>query len=412
MASIIDSTGSDCNNECATACEGSCNKPCEACDEVVAAVCAAECAAECAEVCIDVCDAVCAEEVCAKVCDEACAEVCDKACAEESTGKVRAKESKAGAKEIKAGSSAASVLRGRLVFAFNNFFADLLIAAKNSDELIKKRLKKSYRVIEPHSDAHLLEFWESCLKVGAFSAVFDNDDVTAVSDLHIAQSMPLAHLNLMDAADLLMHARLLCAVAYIFDEMVTEQKADGNDKAVEAACDQLNRMFEKFMQAVADVQSGGTGAEDIASIVDEEAHRRFAAVLRAVTACGGANALVSRPADRKSPGGPGGPGGLGGLAGLAGMAGGELPDGIMSMLQNSMLGEIAQEIASEVDMHELEEATKRNDMNAMMQHIMSNGFMSKITDKLTSKVASGRYKEADLMSEASKLLGSMGMCGK
>ena len=292
--------------------------------------------------------------------------------------------------EAAAGCDAAcSMLRSRLVFAFNNFFAHFLVRVKDSDELVKKRLKKTHRVLQSHSDAYLLHFWRACKASGALDAVFTDAEVSdaRLAKLQVVQGLTVEQLGAVGADEMRTHLRLLCIVAYLFDELMEDESSAG----------ELNALFERLMQAV----SEGRGA--LKGILDTDALTRFEAVLDSIEASGDL---------------------LGGCGegGCTDLACGEhsqracgenrpslKPDDLMSMMQDSLLGKIASEIAQEVDLQQLQDATERQDVQGMMQHIMSSGFMDKITEKLTSKIGSGQYNESDLMREATKMLGSFGM---
>jgi hypothetical protein len=298
-------------------------------------------------------------------------------------------------------------LRNKLVYAFNTFFGDFLINAKNVDETIKKRLKKKYRVIDRSSNAILIDFCKSAKSSGVYEILRDTSEpdklleTDSVLSMHVAQAMPLKDILNFATEDskksILSDISLLCGVCSIYEEFGDEVKSD---------TDVLETFFENLMEAVEKVTSGNSSYSDksiLKSIIDDDVRDLFIGILARVsrsklakdkkegkkTICDKNNENVSSKTD-------------------------EMED-ILEQMKSSKLGEIAEEISKTIDKDKLAQAfSGDNGMENMIQGLMSGKnvgmigeLIQQVGDKINKKLQDGDMKEEDLLKDAFSLMGRM-----
>ncbi|AUF82264.1 hypothetical protein TetV_172 [Tetraselmis virus 1] len=288
-----------------------------------------------------------------------------------------------------------SAVRERLIFGFNSFYSDFLADVAKSDDTIKKRLKKHYRVINRKSDSYLLEFYNSAKKNNTLSILFTDfsEEDEKVCDLFVAKGLKYGELT----QDLLAHVRILGAIAWMFGELcdIAEEKVnneeenpEGEDDDSFSAAQAVNDMFERFMESVAGVQMGRSWGSAIEGLVDEEAKDIFKCVLTTLThhnkTVESDNSLSEPLSDSDK----------------------DTMMNAFDMMKCSKLGNIVQEISDSIDKTQLKEAVESGNLGTDNMDMMGNLF-KQVSGAITSKLQSGEISNEDLISETMSLMNSV-----
>lgn len=82
---------------------------------------------------------------------------------------------------------------------------------------------------------------------------------------------------------------------------------------------------------------------------------------------------------------------------------------VLASLGASKLGEAARALAGELDLSELEEAARNQDIAGMVSKVMSGGLLGRVTQCLAKRMESGEVDREALLEEAGRLIGSLGL---
>lgn len=315
-------------------------------------------------------------------------------------------------------SASVSNLRKKLVSAFNEFYADMLVKSKGADDMVRRRLRKSCRVVERNSDSYVVAFSRAASAAGAYAALSERGELADA--LFVAPGMRWADVRGVAGAGLLSELEgcmaCLVGVSRLFDELCAvgsgargEAEDAGEPGAgagagagVDDEVDALQGLFECLMEAVSLSLSGDSYERLLAGVIDDD----MASLFRAVVA------VVARP----HAGGSGGSG--------AAPSGGDAVSATLTAMKDTKLGSIAQEIAGSLDTEELAQAFGdvlgkgggggAPDLASLMtgENLGKlGGLVSMVSETITKKIQSGDLSESDLMGEAMNLFGSMGGFG-
>lgn len=275
-----------------------------------------------------------------------------------------------------------SAVKDRLVYGFNTFYGDLLSMIAKSDTILKKRLKKHYRVLNRKSDSYLLDFWKSAKEHDTFRFIFEDDgwDHDAVKNLTVCRGLRYSELS--DGFRPM--TRMLCAFAWMFGELCDASEEEGEEAVIA-----VNEMFEKFMEAVVSVQSGLSWGKYVDEIVDEDAKSvmKSSLVLLVEAKEGGSDIPAAAAAS-----GPG-------------------VDDIteaFDMMGNSKLGSIVQEISKTIDKDKLKAAVENGQgINGEGNMELMGDLFKQVSGAITSKLQSGELNNEDLIQETMSLMNSV-----
>ncbi len=271
----------------------------------------------------------------------------------------------------------AAAVRERIVFGFNTFYGDLLSSLAKSDPLMKKRLKKNYRVINRKSDSYLMDMHQSAKECGALGEVFRECPGEALDGLMVARGMKFADIPKAE----LPTVRLLCAFLWLFGELcaATEEPEEDRETAVTA----VNELFERLIESVSRIQAGYPLGDGLDGLVDEEARDIFRATLTNLAA-----ATQHHPEKI-------------GANDVDAMA------SAFDMMKCSKLGSIVQEISESIDKDELRKAVESGNMMSEGSVEMMSSLFKKVSGAITSKLQNGELSQEDLLRETTNLMNSM-----
>ena len=272
----------------------------------------------------------------------------------------------------------AAVVRERLVFGFNTFYGELLAGVARSDDLLKRRLKKGYRVLDRKSDAYLLDFHASARELGTLGRVFDEGcgDDPSVQELQVARGLRYREIPPGEFSSV----RLLCAFAWLLGELIAATEEE-DEEARESAVAAVNELFERLIENVSRVQGGMSWGGALDGLVDEEARAIFSATLSSLAGSrpGGGDRLTDSDVESMAS--------------------------AFDMMKCSKLGGIVQEISNSIDKDSLRQAVEAGADQPNMD--MMGDLFKKVSGAITSKLASGEISNEDLIRETTSLMSSM-----
>lgn len=276
-----------------------------------------------------------------------------------------------------------AAVRERLVFGFNTFYGDLLSSVAKSDDLVKKRLKKGYRVLDRKSDAYLLDFYKSAKALGTLERVFGEDEGCEederVAGLLVARGLRFGELP----AGEFPAVRLLCAVAWLFGELCDAAEEREEDR--EAAVTAVNELFERLVESVSRIQAGLPWGSGLEGLVDEEARGVFRATLTRLAGAGAGSGGPSRLSEEE----------VGSVSSA------------FDMMKCTKLGSIVQEISESIDRDTLKQAMDSGDLLGEGNMDMMGTLFKKVSGAISGRLQSGEISQDDLLRETSSLMSSM-----
>lgn len=267
--------------------------------------------------------------------------------------------------------------RDNLVYGFNTFYGELLSGIAKTDELLKKRLKKNYRVLNRKSDAYLVDFHASAKATGALETVFESDGEASeqVLELQVARGMRFKDVP----KDTFPTVRLLCAIAWLFSELCA--LSDEADEADEAGVFAINELFQRLVESVSRVQSGLPWGDALDGMVDEEARSIFRSTLGLMTEKRGSEqtnqAAIESMADA------------------------------FDMMKCSKLGSIVQEISRSIDQEKLRKAVETGNILSGENMDVMGELFKQVSGAITSKLHTGEISNEDLIKETANIMSGM-----
>lgn len=277
--------------------------------------------------------------------------------------------------------------RDSLVYGFNTFYGELLSAIAKTDDLIKKRLKKNYRVLDRKSDSYLVEFYNGAKACGALAVAFEAgaDESEAVLELQIAKGLKFKEVSKDEAFPTV---RLLCAIAWLFGELcaVADVEDEGErDSGVFA----VNELFQRLVESVSRISAGLPWGDALDGMVDEEARDIFRATL------GGLADNKKKLAALTTTGGCGGDRAM------------ESMSDAFDMMKCSKLGSIVQEISRSIDQEKLRQAVESGNLLSGDNMAVMGDLFKQVSGAITSKLHSGELSNEDLIKETANIMSGM-----
>lgn len=304
--------------------------------------------------------------------------------------------------------------KSRLVFGFNTFFVEFLIFVKGSDDSMKRRIKKAYRVIDRKSDSYLV--WlsravatapEKYAKVLCDPENSAADVLDSATGLQIAEGISVSEVWMKREsrsagwlASLALHVRLLAFVARLFAELCDEDSI-GHPRF-------LDDLFSRAVTGVGAASSGAQWDHVLKDIIDDDVRAGLECVMRSAEECrdkgdaeSGSSSSVAKAYGEIRDAGM-----VGGAAGL---------EAALESLKDSSLGKIAMELSESVDKDALRKELMGGDggIEAVLKGLMTGestgmigAMLSKVSGVVAGKMEDGSLNLEELMRDASKVMGA------
>lgn len=263
----------------------------------------------------------------------------------------------------------------RIVFGFNTFYSDFLSGLAKSSDAMRRRLKKNYRVVDRKSDAYLIEFWRSAKSSGALAAVFDEGasmSTPQVSAMSLAKALHGSDVPESEFPAV----RLLCAVAWLFDELVAACEEPEED-AKESGAAAVSDLFQRLISSVSAVHSGQPWGDALDGVLDESARGVMRATLASLAEGGSAVRADAAAADA------------------------------FDMLNCSKLASLVRDISESVDKEELRGAIESGDLTGPGSMDVMGKLFRQVSSAISEKIKTGEISQQDLVAETSRILGAL-----
>lgn len=304
-----------------------------------------------------------------------------------------------------AAATTTAAVRERIVFGFNTFYGDLLASVAKSDDLLKKRLKKNYRVLDRKSDGYLVDFHRSAADLDTLGHIFDDgcEEDDSVANLQVARGLRYKEISPAEFPTV----RLLGAFAWLFGELcAASAEDDGEDR--DSAVVAVNELFERLIESVSRIQGGLSWGSALEGMVDDEARDVFRSTLSKLAETSRGNA-----AEASRGIAAGGEPAVGDGAAGADIAS-RLNDmdvdamtNAFDMMKCSKLGSIVQQISESIDKDQLRQAVESGDMMGENNMEMMGNLFKQVSGAITGKLQSGELSQEDLLKETTSLMASM-----
>lgn len=297
-------------------------------------------------------------------------------------------------------STCSSAVRERLIFGFNTFYGDMLASLAKTDELLKKRLKKNYRVLDRKSDTYLVDFYRSAKDLGTLGRIFDDDceDDDSVANLQVARGLKYKEIPATEFPTV----RLLGAFAWLFGELCSATEEESDDDR-ESAVVAVNELFERLIESVSRIQTGMSWGSALEGMVDDEARDVFKATLSKLAETSSANAITAAASAGVDAIGEAKPN----ITSRLNDMDVDAMTNAFDMMKCSKLGNIVQEISNSIDKDQLRQAVESGDMMGENNMEMMGNLFKQVSGAITGKLQSGELSQDDLLKETTSLMASM-----
>jgi hypothetical protein len=286
---------------------------------------------------------------------------------------------------------------------FNKFFSSFVKELKKMDEGLRTIIKANFKVIDKSSEEYYMLFWNGVKEHMNILTSLDMDNIVTnehVLDIEVVKGMTFGDIvKALKEEDRIVfwnYFNILLLFGYIYTEAKTEeenvshsQKEDTikdteNNEDTEETKDTFNTsssytLFLKVVKILSLIQKG----EDIASEMDEIVDDDVKLLLSRVK-------TISVPEDAMK---------------FEEQEGN--PEDFLKNLGNSKIANLAKEISQEIDTTNLK-VEGPEDIAKLLDFSGSNNLMgdifTKVSSKLSQKIASGDLKQEDLMGEAMSMM--------
>jgi hypothetical protein len=251
----------------------------------------------------------------------------------------------------------------KVIYTFNNFYLNFLTDIKKYSADFKHCLKKHVRVFDRSSPSYFDTFYNSVKDA--------TDDKNAVLVPTLTLGDALDKISGQDAHTIWVYYYIFRILAVAYD-------------------DDTQSILDKCLEIVRAMQTGAS-KEDVESmlseVLDDDLHELFAK-------------LGEHSKEIEGDGGSASPGDCGVPA----------LDETLKVFENSKIGNLAKEISSELDFSSLNIDKPEDVLNLAnlsgSNNVLGN-IVSKVSDKIQSKISSGELSQAELVGEAASLLGML-----
>ncbi len=250
-----------------------------------------------------------------------------------------------------------SIFHKKIVYAFNSFYLNFITDLKNSNDEMKKLIKKHFKVFDKSSDTYFLLFADS----------LDDDDKKIMILPDTTLETLYTKINENDT-------NTVKSYVYIFRIIhhISQEQTDDGEK-----------LLSKVIEIIKGYQSN-TDVDELESEILDDDISKLLTDLKSIL-------QLSKIPDTTPK-----------------------VDDTMNMFENSKIGSLAKEISEEIDMTSLNINGPEDLLNfenlTGSNNVLGN-IVSKVGSKIQNKIASGEINQGELVSEALGLIGMLNGAG-
>lgn len=288
------------------------------------------------------------------------------------------------------------IFEQKICYMFNKFFSSFIKELKTMDDTLKASIKKNYKVIDKSSEEYFNLFWESVhshMPTFIEKNNFEDDEsimgVELVKDITIGDALNV--LKDSDKDTFWNYVNILLVFAYLYKEAKSSTHVDvpTEDETSQEQDTSIYMLFVKFVKILGMLQRGEDASCELDDIIDDDV-KRLVAKIKPFAPTN--DVKIDETADTLPiP-----------------------PTEFLNSIENSKIANLAKEISKEIDISSLK-LEKPEDIAKLMDFSGSNNFLgnivSKVSSKLTEKIATGEFKQEDLMTEAMSMMSMLNSDG-
>jgi hypothetical protein len=274
----------------------------------------------------------------------------------------------------------------KIQYVFNKILLNLLKEIKNKDDALKKKIKENYAVFDKSTNVHVLFFIDNIEDPDLFTTPYESSNL--LTNDKILNFQLLKNITVQDILGVIENSEnevikcylyILYMLSYIYKKaMVLEEEDDNTNDLL-----QLNELFNKCLKMIKK-ESDLSLDDEIDNVFDEDLCALFKNIFESRNHINRSIMNDDLDVDEDDP---------------------------MSFLKNSKIGKLAQEITQDIDLQDLNIKDPSDLLN--MESLMSGensalgDIISKVGNKVASKISSGELKHEDLLSEAMAMMGKL-----
>ena len=286
-------------------------------------------------------------------------------------------------------------LSNKIKYVFNKILLNLLKEIKDKDTGLKKKIKENYAVFDKSSDSHITFFTEEIVSSDLFTRPYTEDDILSHEEvLHFKILKNIEVNDILSVIDTHEKDVVKCYLYILFMLSNIHTKTlkiseDDTDRLV-----QMNELFQKCLKMIRSNETQASFDEEMENVFDDEISVLFKNIYESRKHI---KDSLMRYNNEELDGKEDPP---------------AYDDGNpLNFLQNSKIGQLAQEITKDIEIDKLNINDPSELLN--MESILSGensalgDIISKVGNKVAAKISSGELKHEDLLSEAMSMMGKL-----
>ncbi len=311
------------------------------------------------------------------------------------------------------------IFEQKICYMFNKFFSSFIKDLKTMNESFKTTIKNNYKVIDKSSEEYYNLFWTNVEPhMKALVEMEDPSESELVSDIEIVKGITIKDvIALIDGNDKeafwnYVNILLVFGLLYTESKTLLSSNTDNTDNTLEhEAADSISSLnentqgcsketsndmnsqasnyllFVKVVKILSLIQKGEDATDELEDVIDDDVR----SLLSKIRNLHSSNDDVKiDPASDTLP---------------------AQPNDFLKSIENSHIANLAKEISKDIDISSLN-IESPEDIAKLMDVSGSNSFLgnivSKVSSKLTEKIANGEMKQEDLMTEAMSMMNMFG----
>lgn len=263
----------------------------------------------------------------------------------------------------------------KIIFTFNQFFYDMLKDVKNTSASLKSEIKKNYKFIDRNCHDNIT-FFDEMFTPEMFQVVLETSEEDIFQNTSI-QSFPIMQeITVKQVVESIGEDYQNTLKSYFYILVIL------NHISNLAASSELEaeKVYDAVITCLRKIQRGEDHVSELDDILDDDV-KNVLEKLHKVFSC---KVDVKEPDVSALP--PFNPG----------------------MLENTTIGSLAKEIASELDVSKINIEKPEDLLNFNANNNLLGSIVGKIGSKVNEKIEKGELKHEDLLGEAMGLLKSLG----
>ena len=277
----------------------------------------------------------------------------------------------------------------KIQYVFNKILLNLLKEIKNKDADLKKKIKENYAVFDKSTNAHITLFMNNIEEPEVFIKPYDECDILEnVESNKMLQFEFLKNIKVYEILDKVSESEkevIKCYLYILYMLSYICKKAISIEDDNEDELSQLNELFNKCLKMIKKENELSLD-DELDNIFDEDLSTLFKNIFESRK-----HIKDSMMNDEFNEG--------------------EASDDPMSFLQNSKIGKLAQEITQDIEIDKLniKDPSELLNMESLLsgENSALGDIISKVGNKVASKISSGELKHEDLLSEAMAMMGKL-----